>query len=303
MKRTVQAVIVISMILAAGPGYILAASGYGTTGAQILNLDTSARIVSMGGANAGLSDDLNAVTGNPAGLVQMYGTEFQASRLIYFMDSAMTSFTLGQKIGKAGAAFKLKIFSTEDTYRDEMGYGSSKFDIKYAQYTLGSGFNISQRQSIGVAVNMVSETFGLGSTPGYAGDLEDSAMSCDAGWFFKSFGGDSFGAVVKNMGTGIKLDKKEDGLPLKMVIGGSHRMGRFILAWDALTSRQVDFAWQFGVEAEIKGIKARSGLMYITSPDVSLGFGIPYGNFCLDYAFAPHQDLGIAHRITLGGYF
>ncbi len=273
--------------------------GYGTTGAQILNLNSSAKITAMGNANAGLSDDLNAIVYNPAGLTQIFGTQLQFTRLIYFLDTGMSSMTFGREIGKAVIAFKWKFFKAEDTYRDSLGYNEKKFDIKYSQYTLGIGCPVFDRHSAGIGVNIISENYGLGSVSQFGKDKKDSTIGFDIGWLYRGYRGDSFGAVVRNLGGSIKVDKAKIKLPLKYVFGGSHKMGRFLFVWDVFTSRQVKFGWQCGLQADVKGLKVRSGFMYITDPDITIGFGLPYRNWSVDYAFFPHQDLGVAHRISL----
>lgn len=279
------------------------ASGYGTTGAQILNLYSSAKIAAMGNAHAGLADDLNAVIYNPAGLTQLYGTEFQFTHLIYFLDTSMSAMTYGQKIGRIGMGLKFKIFKAEDTYRNNVGYNDKKFDIKYSQYTLGLGFPVSPRHSMGISINSVSENFNLSSIDAFGKDKKDTVMGFDIGWHYRGFRGDSFGLVIRNIGGDIQVDKEKDKQPLKYVLGGGHRMGKFIFVWEAITGRQMNFAWQSGLEIRINGLKIRSGLIYITKPDITVGFGLPYRNWLLDYAFLPHQDLGIAHRISLGMFF
>ena len=113
----------------------------------------------------------------------------------------------------------------------------------------------------------------------------------------------SGGSRFAYLGGKIKLDRSEAKLPLKYVLGGSHSMGKFLFTWETFTGRQINFGWQCGLQADVKSFKLRSGFAYITNPDITFGFGIPYRNWSLDYAFFPHQDLGIAHRISVGAYF
>ena len=132
MKKTILFFLLIFLISSNG----ICGSGYGTTGAQILNLNSSARVSAMGNAYAGLADDLNAIIYNPAGLTQLFGFEFQFTRLIYFLGTGMSSFTYGQKLGNIGFGCKLKLFNAKDTYRDSFGYNEEDFDIKYYAFFL-----------------------------------------------------------------------------------------------------------------------------------------------------------------------
>ncbi|MFH1415532.1 MAG: UPF0164 family protein [Elusimicrobiota bacterium] len=277
--------------------------GYGTAGARILNLKCSARISAMGNAFAGLSDDLNAVVYNPAGLSLLYGTEFQFTRLVYLLDSGMSSVTYGQKIGRFGLGVKVKLFTADDTYRDEVGYNEKEFGIRYSQYTVGAGYPLFLRHSLGVAVNVVTEDFQLEKT-GYAeGDISGRAVGFDIGWLYRGYRGDSFGLVLRNIGGRINTGSEKSPLPAQYVLGGGHRMGKFLFVWEIFTGREISFGWECGLEAEMSGFSVRSGFMYLTNPDISFGFGLPYKNWRLDYAFSPHQDLGTAHRVSLGFYF
>ncbi len=296
MKNIIPLILLLTVVSSVG------AAGYGTAGAQILNLHSSAKISAMGNAHAGLADDLNAVLYNPAGLTQLYGTELQFSHMLYFLDTRLSSLTFGQKLGRFGFGLDLKFFSAEDTYRSRYGLDAKSFDIRFAQYSFGLGFPLTKRHSAGIAIKIVSENYNLAETK-IGKDKKDSTIAFDIGWHFRGFRGDSFGFVIRNLGSGLKVDNVQSDLPLKYVLGGGHKMGRFILTWEAFSSQQIPFAWKCGIQMDIKGFKLRGGFMYITNPDITIGFGLPYKNWSFDYAFFPHQDLGFAHRMTIGVYF
>ncbi len=296
-------IIIIGFIMGLLCPCLVYAGGYGTAGAQILNLNGSAKIAAMGDANAGVADDLNAVISNPAGLIQVYGTELQLARVVYFLNTGMNVLTYGQRVGRVGMGLNLKFFSAEDTYRDSLGYGSKKFIIRYGQYTLGAGYSFLLRHSVGVSLNMVTENFRLGSTDGFDSDKKDSVMAFDVGWLYRGYRGDSFGAVIRNIGGEISPGEKKDRVPLKYVLGGGHILGKFLFAWEVFNSLQVSFGWKFGVQVDLHYMKLRCGCKYVIGPDMTIGFGLPYGMWLLDYAFFPHQDLGAAHRLSLGFWF
>ncbi len=293
-KRIIKNIIITACFIAVAVSFSNAVDGFGSTGAQILNLNSSARVTAMGNANAGLADDLNAVIYNPAGLVQLYGTELQFSHLMYFMDLNMNSVTFGQRIGKAGVGFKWKGFSTEDTARSDIGVEIEDFDVKFSQLTFGLGIPLSDRYSFGASINSVSEKL-------Y--DESAGAVGFDLGWYIKGYRGDSFGIVVRNIGAGIEHMEVEDKLPLKFVLAGGHNMDKFLFAWEAFAGRETDFGWNCGLEADMSALKLRAGYIYKNKVDITVGFGIPYKNWTLDYTFSPHQDLGLAHRVSLGYYF
>lgn len=306
---------------------MLFSSNCGTTAAQILNMNTSSRIVGMGNAGIGLADDLNALVYNPAGLSQVSGTQLQFTYIFYFLGTKMSSVSYGQKIGKilpgklsdAGFGFKWKYFYTKDTVRNEAGVEEESFAIKYSQYSIGMGFPLSNnRHSLGFAVNTVSEEI-------YT--EKDSKVAIDLGWHYKFYAGEAeppipfkksrgwymdaigirkklkksvrintIGAAIKNLG--------ENKLPVKLVLGGAHELiDDIVIVWETFTSREISLGFKCGVEAEIEGFKARAGFIYTTNPNITIGFGIPEKNWNIDYAFFMHMDLGIAHRVSYGVYF
>jgi len=65
---------------------LIFAGGVGTTGSQFLKLGVGVRPVGMGEANAALSDDVNAIWWNPAGLCQVEHREITAMHNIWFED-------------------------------------------------------------------------------------------------------------------------------------------------------------------------------------------------------------------------
>jgi long-subunit fatty acid transport protein len=276
---------------------------YGTAGAAILNLEPSARIHSMAGAAAGLADDINAVYVNPAGLIQLYGMEFALTRLVYFEKTNMDTLIYAQKAGRFGFGGMLKLFRAQDEYRDEAGAGGKDFNIRFSEYRFSAGYQISGRHSAGLSFHMVTEDYLVGEASPAAENTGVSVFAADVGWLYRGRRGDSYGVVVRNMGPSYNMLDGDIRLPLKVVLGGGHLMGRFILSWEIYSSKQIDIGWKCGFQADINGFKFRSGIMYITKPDVVIGLGIPYRNWSVDYAFSPHQDLGIAHRVTLGAYF
>ena len=56
------------------------------TGASFLNIGTSARAISMGGAYVGVADDANAISYNPAGLSQLNRNEITAQHTEWISD-------------------------------------------------------------------------------------------------------------------------------------------------------------------------------------------------------------------------
>ncbi|MFC2061632.1 hypothetical protein ACFLUV_03890 [Elusimicrobiota bacterium] len=279
------------------------ATGYGTAGARILNLDSCARINARGNAHAGLADDINSLVYNPAGLINIKKYEFQFTRMNHFLNTGGNAAACAALIGKTGIGFKLKLFSAKDTYRDSRGYNRKTFSINYTQYTFGIGHMLNTAHSIGISADIVTENYGLKTIEEYGKDKTGMSISYNAGWLYKKTKKDSFGLTVKNLGKGFEVNNKESDLPLKYTLGSSHKRGKFLFVCELFTGNEFQFGWQCGLQADLNRFEIRSGMVYITNPVLSLGFGLPLGNWALDYAFCPHFDLGAAHRLSLGVSF
>ena len=305
----------IFLCLMVAGGAELLASGPGTTGAQILNLNTSARSSAMGHAMGAVAGDANAIVYNPAALHSIKGSHAQLSHLLYYLDSKMSALSYGHGLDTAdiGMGFKLKLFSSEDVERDSLGENIGEFDIRFMHFSLGAGMAVTERLAAGAAVKVISEDYNL-QRP-----VKASALACDLGLWLKGLGGDSFGFVIKNLGPKIEVGLDEVDLDRKVALAGAHDMETYLFAWEVFTSRQHSIGFQAGMEVDIfDSLRLRGGGSYVDSFDFSLGFGIPWQSapytilhlgthhptiWELDYAFYPHMDMGKAHRVSLGASF
>ncbi len=269
-------------------------SGPGETGAEILNFHPSARAAALGDAFSGASGGLESVLYNPAALIRMERTEFEFSHMFWFLDTSMSSAGVGHRVGPAGVGAYVKQFRGSDTRRDIFGEREGGFDIRFTQYTLAAGYPTDEEeQSVGAAVNLITETMG---------DESGSAFSFDFGWHYRMWDGmSSYGLVARNIGGGIKTAESEADLPREIVFGGRNQVRAFEFLWEISTSRPYGFCWRSGISARMgEHFTLRAGFKYILEPEYSAGFGVQAGGWILDYAFFPHLDLGISHRISIG---
>ncbi len=339
-RRIIKIIIVFPFFCIAGFSLLLGAEGFGTTGAQILSINTSARLVSMGSAGVGVADSLDAIVYNPAGLTQVEGHQFQLSHIFYFLGTSLNSVTYAGRFHKLGYGIKWKYFYAEDSIRSVAGLKEKGLKIQYMQYSGGLGYPLSRKSSFGMTVNAVTE-----QVYNEAG----SVVGCDLGWQYRFYKveddskyqgisaallrmGDNYrkyskyiekrrarrrsrrgmsgnrerintiGVSIKNIGGKIKTGSASY-LPLKLSVGGAHELPikyNLMMVWEVSSSRETDFVFQGGVEAEIEGFKARAGFTCVTKPDFAFGFGVPEGIWRFDYAFFWHRDLALVHRFTIG---
>ncbi|MBN2406520.1 MAG: hypothetical protein JXJ19_02375 [Elusimicrobia bacterium] len=320
------------MAVAAGTLCLLRAdSNFGTTGAQILRMRTSAKIMGRGDTGVAYADDLNALAYNPAGLTQMEGSQAQFTHIFYYVGTSMNSAAFGRKYRMKGhdlaLGFKWKYFGTEDTERDEDGKELEDFDIKYAQYSLGAGYQVRERHSIGATLNAVTEK---------VYDCEGFDIALDLGWHYK-FREDpmyedekgvrrvtkrflnfftynerepvgSVGAAIKNIGPNIKTFKGGgSALPLMLAVGAAYEFDEYlddvIFLCELHTSAENPLGFNAGVETELEGFLFRMGLMYTANTTLTFGASVPDRKWHVDYAFLVNLGLGTTHRISVGVNF
>jgi long-subunit fatty acid transport protein len=88
MKRFVM----MCLVVLALPSVVSAAffEKVGTFGAQFLQIGTTARAAGMGSAYTAVADDAASVFWNPAGLVNLRGSEFVLSHVVWPADTKLT---------------------------------------------------------------------------------------------------------------------------------------------------------------------------------------------------------------------
>lgn len=109
------------------------------------------------------------------------------------------------------------------------------------------------------------------------------------------------GISITDFGAGIGLGERTESWSTSLVLGAAllSPVG-FIISTDlALDRFALGLGWAFG-----GGIEARAGLSSqggVTR--LSLGLGVSWQAFVLDYAFTTHPALGPSHRLSLGVVF
>ncbi len=266
----------------------------GITGGEILNINSSAKAASLGEAMAGRPGEITSTVYNPAGLYCVEGTNFEVSHMLYFLNTHLSTLGYGQKLENFSLGMYFKYFMAEDKARDIVGEEMDKeLDINYGQYTVAVALpGADEGQSWGAGVNLITESI-YGES--------DSALSFNVGWHYRLDDRTSAGVVARNVGQSIKVGDTEVDLPRQAALAGEYRIDKFDFLWEIVSSKEYTVGFKSGVEASLSpGFDLRLGFSYITLPAVTLGFGVNKDYWIMDYAFMPHFDLGMTHRISLG---
>jgi hypothetical protein len=275
----------------------------GTSGAQFLKIGAGARPTAMGEAFVGVADDVNAVSYNPAGLGFLDKTEFSAMHTQYFQGLDYDFGAYAQPLKHGTLALSAATLKTDDITRralDETNTGS--FKNQDASYALAYAHRLGATLSAGVTARLIREEIDSASA---------QAWSADVG-VLKKFSRRpvSVGFAVRNLGQPIGFNDESDPLPLAFDAGMGIDLLRNRLKIAADLRHVRDTGVQAGIGSEwretLRGnfrYAARAG--YDTADadvegasGLSLGAGIGYKLFDLDFAWVPFGILGNTFRYS-----
>jgi hypothetical protein len=283
--------------------------GVGSQAVTWLNLPDSARASAMGDAGAALGGDVSTLSVNPAGLSSLGGQQVALMHDSYVLDLSLEHFAYGLDLGpNDGIAAGLEYMN----YGAVQGYtvnnatlsANGSFNPYGLSGELGYGHAFGAF-SAGLGVKMVGESLGVGGV--------HSALGADAGlqWRQNPGSGLSAGFAVQNFGT--QLD--QSNLPTNLQGGLAYRLPLrqgtqcLTLAGDASvpTADAASEALSLGLEYAGDGLWAlRGGYDFVGNNGIgglSVGGGLTYGNFGIDYAFVTEGALGYDNRIALTARF
>ena len=318
-KRGAVLIVMALLIIAAVAGHANAVSihdGAGTTGAAFLKVEGGSRPVGMGGAFAGLANDINTIFWNPAGLTAVHDQELTAMQHFSFADISNQSIGYAQRTGRFvwGASF-LGSFTEIERRQGPTKDPDGTVTVGGFATGLSIAYPLSTAISIGGTAKLISEQLDIQNAYGAAADVGLILRLLD-----NHLG---IGVAVQNVGV---LDGGEN-LPMAVRAGFAYTTWEELAA-DAEASMPKREVWAFVADAHIPLIDAnpsfhvgaerwfydsvaarigyRIGLNENPSDGLSVGVGVRRSgedalaniDFQFDYAFVPDAYLGNAHRVS-----
>jgi hypothetical protein len=288
----------------------------GTTGAAFLKFDAGSRPVAMGGAFAGLANDVNTIYWNPAGLTSLREREFTAMQNFSFADINNNYIGYAQPLGGKGTwgASFLGAFTEIERRRGPTDEPDSTVTVGGFAAGLSLAYALSPELSIGGTAKAISQQF----------DIEDSlGAAADVGVLFRLMDNRiGVGVSAQNLGF---LDTDED-LPMNVRGGVAYQIRSKPTPEDPRPPQDI-FALVADVDApllsgyptfhvgaenwfyDVLAIRAGYSVSKGENPRNGLTVGVGLRrrgeasleniNFQFDYAFVPDEDVGDAHRISL----
>lgn len=311
--RTSALAVLLALAAPEAGGTDFSRAAVGTTGSELLLLDTGARGIAMGGAHAAVSNDAAAVYWNPAGLSQVprFSATFMHAR--HVADIAYSAGAAAVRVNDssvlaggvryldAGAIDRTDISGvTRGSYNPrayvaELGWGQSIYDLSDAEMDVAVGVGLKAIRS-----DFGETAIGYGSDYGVLARFYTSAQTYDVG------------VALQNLGVGQKFVNERDTLPTRLRAGASARPLRpLLLTAEALAPINnaphgaVGAEWTMESEG-VARLAVRGGFNSLTYDSLGLasclsfGFGVALTDLSFDYAFVPMGALGEqTHRLSV----
>ncbi|MCD6374210.1 MAG: PorV/PorQ family protein [Caldisericaceae bacterium] len=305
----------------------------GTTSFQFLKVVADARSMSMAGAYTAVVSHADAVFWNPAALTRVVGMDASFSYMDYFLDvkhfSAAAAIPLGFA-GTLGFQFMLADYgSIEVTEVTQLGFRGEVYNPGLTgeiinPYAVVAGISFAKKLtdkfSFGLTGKFAREDMDYQSPYASSSDnyaIFHNAIMFDAGLLYETgFRSLRLSAVVRHFGPEVKYIDQSYPLPQLMNIGIAANLfapdeamffqlpgQRLIFAFDMVQPRDYDQQYNVGLEYSFRDLLYFRGGYRINydTEGLSLGFGLQFKNYRVDYAFNDYGDfLDSVHRFSFG---
>jgi hypothetical protein len=289
-------------------------SGKGTY--SFLRNDVGARAAGLNGSFVSMTNDPNSLFYNPAALATITQPKGSAGFLKHLLDVNGGHISYAHSlegIGTIGGGIIYLDYGSF-TETDESMNVLGTFGARDLAFVVGLGRSIDEVTSVGVNAKLIYSS--IANTSSFA-------VALDAGVLYQIPAENiTIGASVLTLGTQVNAyQQTKESLPLDVKIGITKRPEHLPvllnLNFHKLNESQDDFlqrfsSFSFGAEFLMsESVRLRVGynneqrkeLKLGTSAGlagISLGGGILFGEYVLDYAFNSYGKIGGLHRISLG---
>ncbi len=271
----------------------------GQTSARFLEFSPSVRACGMGEAFVGIAD-LSGISINPAGLAFLKYKEITLMHSKLYQGNKL-DFLTGVIPFKEKYALGLNILFFDMPEEPVYDWDGQKTEENIFYYGgaigLAGAAKVSKNLSIGINIKNVSEEIC---------ELKGKTMAFDIGGLYKypiQKGILQLGLAVNNAGGKIKFDEDAHDTPQIFRLGAAYIQKDLTLSMEfSRVDREDITIIKLGAEYWINDtIAPRLGFKAVEDAGgFSLGFGLKYMSFSLDYAFLPHKMLGATHRMAAG---
>ncbi|MDI6794844.1 MAG: PorV/PorQ family protein [bacterium] len=260
------------------------ALGQEDLGSSLLKIGIGARPAGLGGAFTALSDDINGLHWNPAGLGRFQGKELAFTHTVFVGDIREEFVGYAHFLGRLGT----------------VGGGLTylHLDEVHNRDALIASFTPYDLLGILTWAGKIGRDFEIGANLKYIYEKNREAEITKAGYFDvggrASFRRLRFGFVFQNIGKDGDFEDKED--PLPQTVRGGIALGFFkdavLVALDTIKEKDKDANYRLGVEYRPGGnlfLRLGAKLDEDEEAKITAGLGLTWKICRLDYAFLRHD--------------
>ena len=306
-------------------------AGTGKSGASFLKISPGARPVGMGGAYTAISNDINCLYYNPAGMRNMNQTVIGAmhTEWIAGMNYEFAGGIIPSRLGPWGlSAIYLNTGEMEGRSADRSATGD--FTASDVAVSLSHARMLKSNLFFGSSFKIIRQIIADETAEGIAIDIGinwkmgEGRREMVNGRREKGDGkkGIEFGLAIRNLGPKMEFIEEQFSLPLTITAGAGYNIiDPFKIALDVsyepiddrksvrLGTEFVPFGFMsLRAGYLIKAIETLySGNINDSSPleskGLSGGIGFSIYGYNLDYAIVPYRELGTTHRVSFQAKF
>ncbi len=289
IKKITKGVLAAAYLLAHGWLAVNWAGQGGMPGA-FMSWGAGARSLGMGKAFVSIADDASATYWNPSGLAHLDRSELTALHsvlwggTVYDFISYVHPTSFGGTFGFSGTRLFLGGFEG----RDAKNRITRDFEDARSAYGVSYGQKIMETLSAGATLKKMSHTLD---------DHKSGSYIIDMGAMYSPIENLSVGLNLQNL-LAVTYGTGED-LPMVIRMGMSYKLlrERLTLGLDVKSAIGWDSGMPFHVGGEYWAMDFLALRMGMDPDEFSMGFGLRYDDYGLDYAYASH-DLGGSHRLS-----
>ena len=304
-------IVIIALVALFSCSVFAANSNVGTSGFTFFKLDFSARANAMGGAYTALSNDVNAVFFNPAGLSQISEKQITTTYNSYLVGLSSGALAFSMPYEDRTIAFFSQFLTDEEDEVSSDGVITGTFDNSELLVGISASQQVHPVVFIGGSLKYLRENLAGNSA---------SAIVFDIGVLHQTTNKMlKVGLTLKNIGTQLTYytdDKNKETMPKEAVIGLNYFPKDYLnILLDVVKPFDDNFKGKLGVEYRYnKMLALRSGfnsnasdwnnggkLSFISG--FSTGFGLNWRKYSFDYSIKSYGDFGFNNQITLNYKF
>lgn len=275
----------------------------------------------MGEAYTSVSEDAYSAWWNPAGLASVDGAGLAATYndsmgdVVHQYLSAVYPIHYGSTLGFTLTRLGVAPFQGYDSQ------GAKTGQVGSSDYSVGGAYGRALLKdeierpvlNVGVGVKMIGEKLGNASANTAAVDLGVLYYIRPANYWMRSVPAQELRVAlsVRNLGPGLKFDRRSSPLPVSVTLGGSwhsHPGGNagLILSLDQTVANDEKYHPDFGAEyVAYQLLSFRAGYCGGQSVGTGLrvGVGFHLSLLDIDYSMSPYGELGAMHKLGVSMRF